>query len=228
MMPATPQDDFERELSANTHPVDWQNPRPDGRYNLVVIGAGTAGLVCAAGAATLGAKVALIEKHRLGGDCLHTGCVPSKALLRCARAAAEVRRAPEFGVRLSGPTTGDFGAVMERMRRLRAGMSHHDSVERFRQLGVDVFLGEARFTAGDTLAVGGQTLHFVRAVIATGARPAEVEVPGLGKDDYLTSETVFNLTELPRRLVVVGGGPVGCELAQAFRRFGSEVHLVQR
>jgi pyruvate/2-oxoglutarate dehydrogenase complex dihydrolipoamide dehydrogenase (E3) component len=223
-----PPDEHNRELVSQVHPPGWRNPTPSGRYNLVVIGAGTAGLVSAAGAAGLGAKVALIERHLLGGDCLNYGCVPSKALLRCARAAAEVRRAGEFGVRVGGPVEVDFAAVMERMRRLRAGIGHHDSAERFRGLGVDVFLGEARFTSPETVTVGGQTLRFARAVIATGARAASLDLPGLGRGDYLTNETVFSLTELPRRLAVIGAGPIGCEQGQAFRRFGSEVHLINR
>src|SRR5262249_50412968 len=134
-MPAPPPDEWERELRDNVAPADWQNPRPRGRYNLVVLGAGTAGLVCAAGAAGLGGTGALIEKHRLGGDCLNYGCVPSKALLRCARAAAEVRRAADFGVIVPGPVAVDFPAVMARLRRLRAGISHHDAAARFRGLG---------------------------------------------------------------------------------------------
>jgi pyruvate/2-oxoglutarate dehydrogenase complex dihydrolipoamide dehydrogenase (E3) component len=227
-MPVPAADEWERELRANVAPADWVNPRPAGRYNLVVVGAGTAGLVCAAGAAGLGARVALIEKHRLGGDCLNYGCVPSKALLRCARAAAAARRAADFGVTVPGPVAVDFPAVTARMRRLRAGISHHDSAARFRGLGVDVYLGEARFTGPDRLEVGGQTLAFARAVIATGSRPAPLDLPGLAKAGSLTNETVFDLTELPARLVVIGAGPVGCELAQAFRRFGSAVDLVNR
>jgi pyruvate/2-oxoglutarate dehydrogenase complex dihydrolipoamide dehydrogenase (E3) component len=227
-MPEGVANEYDRELVANTFPAGWQNPRPEGRYNLVVIGAGTAGLISAAGATGLGAKVALIEKHRFGGDCLNYGCVPSKALLRCARAVAEVNRADEFGVRVPGPVVVDFPSLMQRMRRLRAGISRHDSSERFRRLGVDVFLGEARFTGHDTVEVGGQTLRFARAVIATGARAARLDLPGVESLGPLTNETVFNLTELPRRLVIVGGGPIGCELAQAFRRFGSEVHLLNR
>jgi pyruvate/2-oxoglutarate dehydrogenase complex dihydrolipoamide dehydrogenase (E3) component len=221
-------DGDDRVLVANVHPADWANPEPSGRYNLVVIGAGTAGLVCAAGAAGLGAKVALVEKHRLGGDCLNYGCVPSKALLRCARTVAEVRRAGEFGVRVSGPVEVDFPAVMGRMRRLRAGLSHHDSAGRFRGLGVAVFLGAARFTGPDTVAVNGRTLRFARAVIASGARAAPLNLPGMDRLGCLTNETVFDLTELPRRLAVIGAGPIGCELGQAFRRFGSEVHLFNR
>jgi pyruvate/2-oxoglutarate dehydrogenase complex dihydrolipoamide dehydrogenase (E3) component len=227
-MPVPPPDEWERELRANVAPADWQNPRPRGRYNLVVLGAGTAGLVCAAGAAGLGATVALVEKHRLGGDCLNYGCVPSKALLRCAREAAAVRRAAEFGIAVSGPVEVDFPVVMERLCRLRAGISHRDAAARFRDLGVDVYLGAGRFTGPDRVEVAGQTLEFARAVIATGGRPAPLELPGLDPTGYLTNETVFDLTELPRRLAVVGAGPIGCELAQAFRRLGSTVHLINR
>lgn len=222
-----PLDEHNQKLLANAHPPDWVNPTPSGRYNLVVIGAGTAGLVTAAGAAGLGAKVALIERHLMGGDCLNVGCVPSKALLRSARAVADVHRAQRFGVRVPPGPQVDFTAVMERMRSLRAEISPHDSAARFRDLGVDVFLGEARFTGLDTVAVGGQTLRFARACIASGARAAAAPIPGLLQAGYLTNETVFSLTELPRRLAVVGAGPIGCELAQAFARFGSEVHLIE-
>jgi pyruvate/2-oxoglutarate dehydrogenase complex dihydrolipoamide dehydrogenase (E3) component len=221
-----PADDANRALLANAHPADWVNPEPAPGYNLVVIGAGTAGLVSAAGAAGLGAKVALVERQLLGGDCLNVGCVPSKAVLRAARAAAEVRRAGEFGVYVAGDVTVDFGALMARMRRLRADLSGHDSAARFRGLGVDVFLGDARFTSPDTIEVAGKTLRFRRAILATGARAARPDIPGLAQAGYLTNENVFNLTELPRRLAVLGAGPIGCELAQAFARFGSEVHLL--
>ena len=222
-----PLDEHNRRLQANTHPSDWVNPEPSGRYNLVVIGAGTAGLVTAAGAAGLGAKVALIEKYLTGGDCLNVGCVPSKALIRCARTAAEVRGAGEYGVTVEGAVTVDFPGVMERMRRLRAGISPNDSVQRFRDLGIDVFLGEGRFSAPDTIDVAGKRLRFARAVIATGARAVAPPIKGLAEAGYLTNETVFSLTELPPRLAVIGGGPIGCEMAQAFARFGSKVTLVQ-
>jgi pyruvate/2-oxoglutarate dehydrogenase complex dihydrolipoamide dehydrogenase (E3) component len=222
-----PPDEHNRALAANVHPPDWVHPEPAGHYNLVVLGGGTAGLVAAAGAAGLGAKVALVEKKLLGGDCLNVGCVPSKALLRCARAAADVRDAAQFGVRIPEGATVDFPAVMERMRKLRAQISPHDSAQRFRELGVDVFLGTARFTGRDAVAVGGRTLRFARAVIATGGRAAELPVPGLREAGYLTNETVFSLTRLPRRLAVIGAGPLGCELAQAFARFGSRVFLIE-
>ena len=225
--PLHPWDEHNRRLQGQVHPSDWVNPTPSGRYNLVVIGGGTAGLVTAAGAAGLGAKVALIERHLLGGDCLNVGCVPSKALLRSARAAAAVREAGAFGVRVVGDATVDFPAVMTRLRRLRADLSPHDSAARFRELGVDVYLGDGRFTGADTIEVGGRTLHFARAAIATGARAAAPDIPGLASVPYLTNETVFSLTELPRRLAVVGAGPIGCELAQGFARFGAQVVLIE-
>lgn len=208
-------------------PPGWENPRPAERYNLVVIGGGTGGLVAAVGAAGLGAKVALVERRRLGGDCLNTGCVPSKALLRCARVAANARRAGDFGIRVGGEPEVDFPAVMERMRRIRAEIAVHDSAERLRDHGVDVFFGEASFAGPAAVAVGHHTLAFHRAIVATGARPAEPPVEGLAETGFLTSETVFSLSGLPVRLAVVGGGPVGCEIAQAFARFGSRVTVVE-
>lgn len=222
-----PLDSFNQELVNNVHPPEWTNPEPAPRYNLVVIGAGTAGLVTAAGAAGLGARVALVERHLLGGDCLNVGCVPSKCLIRSSRAAADVGNAHRFG--LVGPSEArvDFAAVMERMRRLRSGISRHDSVRRFQQLGVDVFLGQGRFSGRDTIEVGDQTLRFKKAVIATGARAAAPPIPGLDETGYLTNETVFSLTECPSRLAVIGAGPIGCELAQAFRRLGAEVSILE-
>ncbi|MGH9266266.1 MAG: FAD-dependent oxidoreductase, partial [Acidimicrobiales bacterium] len=214
-------------LESLVRPPDWENPRPAERYDLVVLGAGTAGLVAAAGAAGLGARVALIERGLLGGDCLNTGCVPSKALLSSARRAAEARRAGRHGV-VVGDVRVDFAAVMERMRRIRADLAVHDSARRFRDLEVDVFLGQGRFVSPDALEVGGAMLRFRRALLATGSRPAVPAVPGLGGAGFLTNETVFSLTRLPRRLAIVGGGPIGCELAQAFARFGSRVVLLEQ
>lgn len=221
-----PHDPHDRTLVANVHPTDWTNPEPASRYNLVVIGAGTAGLVTAAGAAGLGAKVALIERHLMGGDCLNVGGVPSKCVIRSSRIVSDIRDADRFGVRVRGDVEVDFPAVMERMRRLRAGMSYHDSVHRFQQeLGVDVFLGEGYFSGPDTIEVGGKTLRFKRAVIASGARAVHPDIPGLAEAKFLTNETVFALTERPHHLAVIGGGPIGCELAQAFRRLGCDVVL---
>ncbi|MHB8956057.1 MAG: mercuric reductase [Pirellulaceae bacterium] len=222
-----PWDDHNQRLAANVHPPDWTNPTPSGRYNLVVIGAGTAGLVTAAGAAGLGAKVALIERSLMGGDCLNAGCVPSKGIISAARVAARMRRAHEFGIDVPEGVRVDFSAVMERMRRLRAGISRNDSAQRFRDLGIDVYFGQGRFLDSSTIEVQGTTLNFKRAVIATGVRAAAPPIPGLNTVDYLTNETIFSLTELPRRLGVIGAGPIGCEMAQTFAQFGSEVFLVE-
>ena len=222
-----PDDEYNRTLINNLHPPNWTNPEPDGRYNIVVIGAGTAGLVTAAIAAGVGAKVALIEKHLMGGDCLNVGCVPSKGVIRASRVWAEVRNAEEFGLHIPSGVKYDFGAAMARMRRLRARISHTDSAHRFKQLGVDVFIGEGRFTGPDSIEVDGKTLRFKRAAICTGARAAVPRIPGAVEVGYLTNETIFTLTELPGRLAVIGAGPIGCEMAQAFARFGSRVCLFE-
>lgn len=222
-----PLDSHNRTLEANVHPPDWVNPTPAKRYNLVVIGAGTAGLVTAAGAAGLGAKVALVERELMGGDCLNVGCVPSKGLISSARIAAIVRDAGDFGVHVPDGVRVDFDFAMERMRRLRAQISPNDSVQRFADLGIDVFLGAGEFIDKNTVKVGDAKLRYKKAVICTGARAAAPPIPGLDTVNYLTNETVFSLTELPKRLGVIGAGPIGCELAQSFARFGSEVLLVE-
>jgi len=220
-----PLDAHNRSLLAQVHPPDWRNPTPASRYHLVVVGAGTAGLVSAAGAASLGARVALVERELMGGDCLNVGCVPSKGVIRAARAFHAARHGAPFGA----PTAsgeGDFAAAMERMRRLRAGIAGADSVARFAELGVDVFLGSGRFVGPDTLEAGDARLRFRRAVIATGARAAAPPIDGLEEAGYLTNESVFSLEKRPRRLAVLGAGPIGCELAQAFARLGSEVTIL--
>jgi pyruvate/2-oxoglutarate dehydrogenase complex dihydrolipoamide dehydrogenase (E3) component/uncharacterized membrane protein YdjX (TVP38/TMEM64 family) len=223
-----PEDEYNKELVSNVHPTDWTNPVPAKRYNLVVIGAGTAGLVTAAGAAGLGAKVALVEQFLLGGDCLNVGCVPSKCLISSSRVYEEARDASAFGIKVPPGVEVDFPAVMERMRRLRARISHNDSARRFKELGVDVFLGHARFVGPDAVVVGSQTLRFRKAVIATGARALHPSIPGLAEAGFVTNETVFSLTERPRRLAVIGGGPIGCEMAQAFRCLGCEVVIFHK
>jgi pyruvate/2-oxoglutarate dehydrogenase complex dihydrolipoamide dehydrogenase (E3) component len=221
-----PEDEHNRVLTENVHPARYRNPNPSSRYNLVVIGAGTAGLVTAAGAAGLGARVALVEKNLLGGDCLNVGCVPSKAVIRASRAAAQVKNARAFGVGVPPGVELDFGKAMERMRAIRARISAHDSVERFtKELGVDVFFGEGRFAGSDAVEVDGARLQYRRAVVATGARPSAPPIAGLSEAGFLTNETVFSLVARPRRLAVIGGGPIGAELAQAFQRLGSEVTL---
>ena len=224
-----PQDEYNNALLMNTHPPDWVNPEPAPRYNLVVIGAGTAGLVTAAGAAGLGAKVALVERHLMGGDCLNYGCVPSKAIIRSSRIMGDIHMSDRFGIKVPEGSRADFPRVMERMRRLRTRISFHDSTIRFRdELGVDVFLGEGRFTGMDTIEVNGKTLRFKKAVITTGARPFVPTIEGLDDAGFLTNETIFSLTERPEHLVIIGGGPIGCEMAQTFIRLGSRVTMIEK
>ncbi len=223
-----PQDRYERERLAQVRPGGWHNPQPADRYSLVVIGAGTAGLVAAHAAAALGAKVALIERYLFGGDCLNVGCVPSKALIRTSRLYAEMRNAEQYGAQTPADIRVEFPAVMERMRGIRARISRADSVQRLLAAGVDVFFGQARFTDTDALTVEGARLRFKKALIATGARPDTPVIPGLVEAGYLTNENIFDLTELPRRLLVIGGGPLGCELAQAFCRFGAQTIIAQK
>ncbi|MGB5633958.1 MAG: FAD-dependent oxidoreductase, partial [Waterburya sp.] len=225
-----PMDEYNLELLANVHPPDWANPQPADCYDLVVIGAGTAGLVTAKGAAGLdiGLKVAMIEKNLMGGDCLNVGCVPSKCLIRSSRVVAEMKQALPFGVQPPDNIEIDFPAVMARMRQVRTKISPVDSAEAAKKAGVDVFFGEARFENQDTITVGRQTLKFKKAVIASGARAVRPKIQGIEETGYLTNETIFSLTELPQKLAVIGGGPIGCELAQAFHRLGSEVILFHK
>jgi len=223
-----PDDEHNRRLAQNVKPSDWVNPTPAPSYNLVVIGAGTAGLVTAAGAAGLGAKVALVENNLLGGDCLNVGCVPSKTIIRSSRVLADIINAEDFGIKVPSSAVADFVKVMERMRRLRADISPNDSVQKFTKLGVDVFFGKGKFIDRNTVEVDGKKLKFKKAVIATGARAFVPPVDGLNEAGYLTNETVFSLTEAPGHLAVVGGGPIGCELSQAFRRLGMRVTIIQR
>lgn len=223
-------DSFDQELLSQVAPADWVNPQPQALYDMVVIGGGTAGLISAAIAAGLGAKVAMIERELLGGDCLNYGCVPSKGLLSVSRRLGSLRRGSDYGL---SPAEGeaDFGKVMQRMRELRAGISHHDGAARFRDLGVDVFLGSGTFSGPDQVQVtqNDQTtvdLKFKRAVIATGARPLVFPMPGLDEVSYHTNLSLFSLTELPESLAIVGAGPIGIEMAQAFARFGSKVTVI--
>lgn len=220
-------DQAEEQRLSHVHPPGWRNPQAAPKYDLVVLGGGTAGLVGAMGAAGLGARVALVERHLLGGDCLNTGCVPSKALIRSARVIAELRRAGSLGVEVSGIRV-DFAAVTQRLRLRRAQLAVHDSAARLQAAGVDVFFGDGRFADPTTVVVEGASLRFRRALIATGGRPTAPPIPGLDAVPYLTNETIFDLTELPRRLIVIGSGPIGCELAQAFARFGSTVTVLDQ
>ncbi len=224
-----PVDEWNERLVNNVHPPTWQNPTPEGRYNLVILGAGTGGLITALIASSLGARVALIERHLMGGDCLNVGCVPSKAVIRGAQIVHEAREAAQFGMPSSDADLGDFGEIMRRMREIRARISEEDSAERYSgEFGIDIYLGEARFEGDGKVVVGGQTLEYKKAVIATGARAFAPPIDGLREAGYLDNETVFSLTERPRRLAVIGAGPIGCELAQSFRRLGSEVFILER
>jgi pyruvate/2-oxoglutarate dehydrogenase complex dihydrolipoamide dehydrogenase (E3) component len=240
-----PDDAHNRALLDNVHPLVWTNPMPEGVYNIVVIGGGTAGLITAAVASSMGARTALIERGFLGGDCLNVGCVPSKALIRGARGQAELSWLRESGLLEGGPSAASggssapadprvaFPAVMERLRRIRATISSHDSAARYRdEFGVDVYVGEGRFTGKRTVAVTGddgsvRDLRFAKAVIATGARAAAPPIPGLDGTPYLTNENLFTLTEMPESLVVIGAGPIGCEMAQSFARLGARVELIE-
>jgi pyruvate/2-oxoglutarate dehydrogenase complex dihydrolipoamide dehydrogenase (E3) component len=215
-------------MPEDPHPSDERHPTPADRYDLLVVGAGPAGLVAATAAAALGARVALVERDRLGGTCLNTGCVPSKAIIRTSRLYAEMRDAERYGAQIPAEIRVDFTAVMQRMRRILARIVRPVSVDRLNAAGVDVFRGGARFTATDRLSVDGTTLRFEKAMIASGSRPEIPSIPGLVDTDYLTNENVFDLTELPRRLLVVGGGPLGCELAQAFCRLGAKTIIAQQ
>ncbi len=202
-------------------------PRPQKfDYNLVVIGAGSAGLVTAYIAAAVKAKVALIEKHKMGGDCLNTGCVPSKALLRSAKMLSYARRSAEFGFK-RGEIEFDFADVMERVQRIIKKIEPHDSVERYTELGVDCIQGAAMVTSPYTVEVNGKVITTRNIVVASGARPFVPPIAGLDKIDYLTSDNVWQLRKLPGRFVVLGGGPIGCELSQAFARIGAQVSQVE-
>ncbi len=198
-----------------------------GRYdrNLIVIGAGAAGLVASYTAAAAGARVSLVERDRMGGDCLNTGCVPSKALIRSARFMADLDRCRDFGIH-NAQAEWDFAEVMQRVREVVRRVESHDSVDRYRSLGVDCISGEARLLSPNEVEVDGRHLSARSVVIATGARPLIPAIPGIGDIDYLTSDNLWNLDRLPRRLLILGGGPIGCELGQCFARFGSHVIIV--
>lgn len=202
---------FDETTQALLSPQDYVNPTPQGRYHLVVVGAGPAGLISAIGAAGLGAKVALVERHRMGGDCLNVGCVPSKALL-------------EYTGHHKNP---DFSEAFAWLREVRAGIAPHDSVARYSEAGVDVYLGDASFNSAGEICVNGNPLPARRIAICTGARAAIPPIPGLRESNPLTNETVFDLTQKPESLAILGAGAIGCELALVFARLGVEVHLFE-
>jgi pyruvate/2-oxoglutarate dehydrogenase complex dihydrolipoamide dehydrogenase (E3) component len=228
MLPSSPTQDLPQagpaddELCLNGRPPDWRNPVPREPYHLVVIGAGPAGLVAARAAAALGARVALVEKHLLGGLSLNYGCIPSQALIRTSRLYAEMRNAEAYGAR-SPPVEVDFALAMARMRRIRARAGRVDSAARIAAAGIDLFFGTASFVGPDVIDVDGLRLRFRKALIATGSRSLLPSIPGLDAAGYLTNETLFDLTTLPKSLLVIGGGPVGCQVAQALCRFGCRV-----
>jgi len=203
----------------------WKKPASFER-NLVVIGAGAAGLVTSYIAAAAKATVTLIEGHKMGGDCLNTGCVPSKALIRSAKFLKQAAQSQDFGI-ASAPAVFDFADVMARVRRVISAIEPHDSIERYTRLGVEVIEGHARIVSPWVVEVNGQRITTRSIVIATGARPFVPPIPGMQEAGFHTSDTIWNLTELPQRLVVLGGGPIGCELAQAFARLGSKVTQVE-
>ena len=222
--------EYDDRLRKLVGPRDWQSPQPHRLYDLVVIGGGTAGLVSAAIAAGLGAKTALIESDLMGGDCLNYGCVPSKALLAVSHRLRYLREAAEYGMPASSGDV-DFTKIMQRLRKLRADIAHHDSAQRFTDLGIDVFIGQGEFLNEDTVHVisddgGLRALQFKRCVVATGAHPASLHIEGIDTVAPMTNRDIFNLEKLPKRLTVIGAGPIGVEMAQAFARFGSKVSMI--
>lgn len=200
--------------------------RNDSTFDLVAIGGGVGGLVASVGAAQLGARVALVEKTKLGGDCLNYGCVPSKGLIRAARLAAQARSMSDFGI-CAADVRVDFPRVMRRMKAAQAHIGEHDAPERFETMGIEVIFGDGAFAGPDTFEVGGRTLRSRRFLLATGSSPFVPPIDGLEDAPYLTNETVFDLEELPRRLAVLGAGPIGLELSQAFQQLGAEVDVLQ-
>ncbi len=196
------------------------------RFDIVVIGGGTAGLTVASGTARFGAHVALIERDRLGGECLWTGCVPSKALIRSARLVADIRRGADFGLAPTNPGI-DFPSLMASMRTAREAVGRHDDPERFRAMGIEVIRGEASLLEGGRIRVDGRELSARKTVITTGSRPGVPPIPGLTEAGFITHVEVFALEHMPRSLTILGAGPIGIELAQVFSRFGSRVTVVE-
>ncbi len=220
--------EFQRQLNEQVFPPNWVNPEAKGEYDLLVIGGGPGGMTAAITAQSLGARTALVEKEHLGGECFNYGCIPSKAFLHSSRLAKRVKEASEYGVEVSQGWKVEFKKVIQRVHALQLFLAPNDSVTRLKNLGLDLFLGEGRFTGRREVEVAGQKIRFKKAIISTGTQPIPLNVPGIGFSDYLTNQNVFNLSELPRRLAVFGAGPIGCELSQAFLHLGSEVYLITR
>lgn len=218
----------EESYLGRVRPEGWTNPTPRGRYDLAVVGGGPAGLAAAEAAARGGHSVALIERHRLGGNSLNAGTVPSKAIVGAARVFADMRHAEEFGVAVARNPKADFAAVAERMRRIRARIAAHSSADKLAATGIDVIFGDARFFGPQSLTVGGVEIPFAKAILATGARPMPPkDIPGLDTIGYCTSADIFDLPALPDRIAIIGGGPLGCEMAQALCRLGARVSIIQ-
>jgi pyruvate/2-oxoglutarate dehydrogenase complex dihydrolipoamide dehydrogenase (E3) component len=208
-------------------PAIWRNPMPQDMYDLAIVGAGPAGIAAAESAARLGARVALVEKSRIGGNSLNAGTVPSKAIIKTANLYARTRNVEPSVDSIQRRQPLDFGKVMDRMRRIRTKISEHHSIDKLAALGIDLFFGAARFEGTHSITLGPTRLRFAKALVATGARSRPPDIPGLKQTGYRTSESVFEMSALPRRLAVIGGGPLGCEMAQAFCRLGSQVTIVQ-
>lgn len=217
----------QEELLRRVRPADWQNPEPRPRYDLAIIGGGPAGLVAARTAIRLGLSVALIEKYRLGGNSLDSGSIPSKTLIRTARVYATTHRAEEFGAPAATELPADFLKITTRMKGIRARIAEYHSAARLRAMGIDVFFGEARFAGVDALTIDGKRLAFRKAIIATGSRPKLPAIPGLEEAGFRTSSSIFELTSFPKSIAIIGGGPLGCEAAQAFSRLGTHVTIIQ-
>jgi len=220
------EDSVLKRFHSNVFPSDWKNPQPKTQYDLLIIGGGPGGMTAAIAASSMSNSVALIEKEHLGGECLSYGCIPSKALLRSSKAADEVRRGKEFGLEISQNWEVDFNAVLRRVHEVQATISPHDHPEHLKNLGIDVFLGAGRFIGPNEVEVKGQKIKFKKAIIATGTQPIELKIPNIDTNDYYTNQTIFQLTTLPRRFCVIGGGPIGCELSQGFLSLGSQVTLI--
>ena len=210
----------------NTRPADWHNPTVHGRFDLLVIGAGPGGMVAARTAAAAGARVALVERYQLGGNCINEGCIPSKTLLRSAQLYAEMRTAERYGAAPPPVIPVDFAMTMERVRRVRARLARTDTPAQLSQAGITLYFGCARFVGPDAVDVDGTRLEFKKALIATGSRAVLPQIKGLSEAGFLNNESVFEVTALPASLLVIGGGPLGCEIAQAFARFGTRTVMV--